>query len=93
MRNNAGQRLLPGLWCGVAWGFTQGSERGLQLSFGCQVIPRLLSLRDGSLSLFARSFARFSCLGVVLPFRDGLAWNEQQPTNGSSYVYTSNRRR
>ena len=71
----------------MAWGFTQGSERGLQLGFGYQVIPRLLSLRDSLPSLFARSFARFSCLGVVLPFRDGLMWNEQQPTNGSSHLY------
>ena len=29
-----------------------GSERGLQFGFGCQVILRLLSLRDSSLSLF-----------------------------------------
>ena len=36
----------------------QGSERGLQLGFECQFIPRLLSLRDSSLSLFACSFAR-----------------------------------
>ena len=46
----------------MAWGFTQGSRRGLQFGFGCQVILRLLSLRDSSLSLFARSFARFTGL-------------------------------
>ena len=40
----------------------QGSRHGLQFGFGCQVILRLLSLRDSSLSLFARSFARFTCL-------------------------------
>ena len=32
--------------------FTQGSEHCLQPDFGCQVIPRLLSLRDSLLSLF-----------------------------------------
>ena len=42
---------------GAGWpgGFTQGSKRGLQLGFGCQVISRLLSLRD-SFTEFIRSF-------------------------------------
>ena len=42
---------------GAGWpgGFTQGSKRGLQLGFGCQVISRLLSLRD-SFAEFIRSF-------------------------------------
>ena len=48
-----------GFNAGWPGGFTQGSERGLQLGFGCQVISRLLSLPDSPLSLFARSFARF----------------------------------
>ena len=38
-----------GFNAGWPGGFTQGSERGLQLSFGCQVISRLLSLRDSLL--------------------------------------------
>ena len=38
-----------GFNAGWPGGFTQGSERGLQLSFGCQVISHLLSLRDSLL--------------------------------------------
>ena len=41
-----------GFNAGWPGGFTQGSERGLQLGFGCQVISRLLSLPDSPLSLF-----------------------------------------
>ena len=43
----------------MAWGFTQGSKRGLQLGFGCQVISHLFSLPDSSLSLFPHSFRFF----------------------------------
>ena len=55
-------------WPGALRG---GSERGLQFGFGCQVILRLLSLRDSSLS-FIRSFFRslylpleVTCLSVM----------------------------
>ena len=42
----------------MAGGFTQGSERGLQLGFRCQFIPRLLSLQDSSTLFAGPSFSK-----------------------------------
>ena len=44
------KQCWPAVWGGL--GLYAGSEPGLQLGFGCQVIPRLLSIADSSLSLF-----------------------------------------
>ena len=66
----------------MAGGFGQGPPHGLQCSFGCQVIPRLLSLSDSSLSaLFPALPSPFVMvsmgliIGVSTVFQcDGAGW-------------------